>query len=1722
MRTLLMRALLWGVLLLCGTASAERDRFGLGGGGTARVFSTAGSSHKINSHTKLNANANAGTDTLVLLGALPELANTNLVMVIQTTGLSPAPAPGTSTPVDLAVGTTPTVGHWEFAQVKTGGPTSTSLTLTAPLLHSYKSAGAQVVTVPRYGAVTVNANVTVTADKWNGSSGGVLAFLANGPLINNGTIQATGLGLRGAAFVGDANGGCSGSDPGNTGRRGEDVVPDQEDSADNSTNGGGGGSCRGGGGGGGGNGGPGGVGGQNEGDNSGGDGGAALSGSSLSFLTFGGGGGSGHAQSALTTGAGGQGGGIIFIRATSLSGTGSILAHGESALATTGTNVGHGGGAGGTLHLRFTGSGTCDPNKVSAAGGNGAVGVAGPGGGGGGGRVFFQASGGASCIPTTPSGMAGTQGTAPGATTDGAMPNDAATALNHAGTVTLVDTAFTTPGVPDLTPVGPPARTNNPLLRGTTQQGLSEVILYEVTGTTPNLTYTYWGRTASDSLKAFVYSFVPPSSTPGTAYRVAAQAGFLGAYSAIGTEFNFTFDNVPPTTTLTPNGVPPISSATVANFTFTSTETSSYRCALDSTPPLGDAAFGPCPASYSSGALGNGDHRLTVYAIDDAGNQDPNPKSYTWKVDTSVPNTAITGGPVASPPGAPTSSKTAVFTFTGGVTYQCSLDVGPATACGPTQTYTNLDEGAHTLEVTAYSAAGTPDPSPASRAWRVDTLAPDTSFTAVPATDSNSSSALFDYQSPDDSTATFQCSVDGVTFTSTPCPGTGSGSRTFTGLTSGPQQFHVRAIDAAGNVDPSPISHAWRVDLAAPASIQVTSPSAGAVRELTPTIAGTTEAGARVVVTVRLTSSGTTLQTLSTVASSPSGNWSVVPAALDQERYILRARATDAAGNFVESSDVGITVDTVAPARPVLNPDILGEHYTAVPITLDGVLESTVGLNPNTEVTVYVDDLVVLPPATVNASGAWSVTYSPSPADDGFHWVRAMSKDPAGNVSAFSGTLTFHVDRKDPAKPIVAPLGTYVNTQYPVLTGTAELGTSVQVYFGPLPEPVTVSVGPGGQWTYLRTTPLNEGPNTVFVRSTDGAGRFMDSDPVSFIVDVTKPETTILEAPDLRVGDTTAEFRLAWPEALTYECRHIYKTEEEEPGQPEDDEQVFTPCERPPPGPEVDESFIQKSNLRDGSQTLLIRAVDAAGNRDDSPASHTWSISTGAVDTEILEGPVADGGLTNKAEAIFSLWSNKGVVDFECKLEKSINPDNPPPDFAPCPKGPGDDYDVARYEGLPDNIYTLSVRAVFAGERDGIPASLSWKVDRTAPTAPSVTAPRANHPTNQEKPGIQGETPEEGTITLYKDGVFWGTARATGATWSFTPPFDLLSGQYIITATLTDLATNLGPVSAPYTLIVDVDEPVVSILSGPPTLTNVPGYTFQFETSEVLETYECALDTPLFTPCSSPLTRPNIGDGAHTLTIRGKDIAGNLTLESLYVTHSWTSDTKTPDTSIETKPKELSNSVEAVFSFGSFQDRDELEMQYFCSLDGADFVSCNPSEYRLTGLGREDAEETEYVLRVKTRDPASNEDPTPAEFRWKVDLRAPGAPSLSVPRVNDILSVRTPTFQGDADAGTMVSVLVDGVKTGEVRADASGDWRFVPRNELDYGSHTVTLVATDDAGNVSVQSSVVNFVLDPSLEIDARGGGLSCASAGEGGGSSLVLLGLGALVLLVGRRRRAS
>jgi subtilisin-like proprotein convertase family protein len=297
-------------------------------------------------------------------------------------------------------------------------------------------------------------------------------------------------------------------------------------------------------------------------------------------------------------------------------------------------------------------------------------------------------------------------------------------------------------------------------------------------------------------------------------------------------------------------------------------------------------------------------------------------------VDTVAPDTNFGTGPATS-----SNSRSAGFTFGSGDSqayFECRLDGGPWSECAAPKSYSGLADGSHSFEVRAVDGSGNADSSPAAHNWTIDATPPDTAISSAPPGYTALTTASFSFSGSEPG-LTFRCRLDGGG--TTPC----GAPQGYSGLGEGQHSFTVEAVDALGNVDPSPATHTWTVDRTAPA-LRVTSPS-GVTADTTPTVSGVggTSAGDTASVTFRLyrgsAASGSPEQTL-VVPRASNGAWSAVPAALGEGTWSVRAEQSDAAGNVGRSAAASFRVSVpatfvAAPAEEGLA-DALGGRYSVL------------------------------------------------------------------------------------------------------------------------------------------------------------------------------------------------------------------------------------------------------------------------------------------------------------------------------------------------------------------------------------------------------------------------------------------------------------------------------------------------------------------------------------------------------------------------------------------------------------------------------------------------------------------------------------------------------------------------------------------------------------------------------------------------------------------------
>jgi hypothetical protein len=185
--------------------------------------------------------------------------------------------------------------------------------------------------------------------------------------------------------------------------------------------------------------------------------------------------------------------------------------------------------------------------------------------------------------------------------------------------------------------------------------------------------------------------------------------------------------------------------------------------------------------------------------------------------DTDPPETTITFGPTG-----PSGADWAAFSFTSSEspsTFGCSVDGGTFGSCTSPTSVHELSDGAHTFRVRSTDAAGNTDPTPAERTWTIDTDAPDTTITSGPASPTQSLDAVVKFTGSEPGT-TFQCSLDGAAFSGCSSP------KQYGSLGDDVHTFRVRALDDAGNADPSPAEWRWTVDARGP-QLAIEQPTSG-------------------------------------------------------------------------------------------------------------------------------------------------------------------------------------------------------------------------------------------------------------------------------------------------------------------------------------------------------------------------------------------------------------------------------------------------------------------------------------------------------------------------------------------------------------------------------------------------------------------------------------------------------------------------------------------------------------------------------------------------------------------------------------------------------------------------------------------------------------------------------------------------------------------------------
>ncbi|ENT4923864.1 non-fimbrial adhesin SiiE [Salmonella enterica] len=853
------------------------------------------------------------------------------------------------------------------------------------------------------------------------------------------------------------------------------------------------------------------------------------------------------------------------------------------------------------------------------------------------------------------------------------------------------------------------------------------------------------------------------------------------------------------------------------------------------------------------------------------------------------------------------------------------------------------------------------------------------------------------------------------------------------------------------------------------------------------------------------------------------GVWEYIwPTDLVENTYTLTVKATDVAGNTATET-LNFIIDTTL-STPTITLDSADDSGTAndnktnvkTPGFIIGGIDSDV-----TQVVVQVmrdghSEEVEL----TQTNGQWR--FVPGSAwTDGDYTLTVTVKDEAGNIR-HSAPLTVTIDTQITIDHIELvndsgiPDDNLTNNVRPHFQVTVPTDVNVvrlSIDGGKTWFNATQSATPG-VWDYTWLADVGEGKHTLTVEATDKAGN-KTTQQLDFIIDTLLSEPTIVldstddsgtkgdnltnvNKPTFLLGNIDADARYVTVEVQHGGTKEVLTATKDATG---------------------NWSVTPTGTWADGDYTLTVRVEDEAGNEKHS-ASLTVTVDT-QITIDVIE-LVNDNGIpgdnmTNDAHPQFRVTVPGDVNEVSLSIDGGVTWVK-----ATQSATPG----VWNYTWpgtVPDGDYTLNVKAT-DNAGNTVTETLHFTIDTTLSVPVIVlnsaddTGVQGDNMTNSTQPTFALQHIDDDavrvTVSVEHGGVTttFDATKGTGG-WSFTPTGAWADGDYTLSVSVEDKAGNTSH-SASLTVTVDTQIAINNIElvndSGIPNdnLTNNVRPHFQVTVPTDVNVVRLSIDggktwfnaTQSATPGVWDYTwLADVGEGKHTLTVEATDKAGNQTTQKLdFIIDTMLSEPtivldSTDDSG--TKGDNLTNANKPTFILGNI-DADAryvtVEVQYGGTKEVLTATKGATGIWSVTPTGT--WADGDYTLTVRVEDDAGNVKYS-APLTVTVDTQITidvielvndnGIPGDNL--TNDVRPHFRVTVPGDVNE---VRLSIDGGNTW-VRATqgTAGIWDYTWPKDVTDGLHTLTVEATDKAGNKTTQT--LDFTIDtrlstPTITMDSR------------------------------------
>ncbi|EBU8607383.1 Ig-like domain repeat protein, partial [Salmonella enterica subsp. enterica serovar Braenderup] len=925
-------------------------------------------------------------------------------------------------------------------------------------------------------------------------------------------------------------------------------------------------------------------------------------------------------------------------------------------------------------------------------------------------------------------------------------------------------------------------------------------------------------------------------------------------------------------------------------------------------------------------------------------------------------------------------------------------------------------------------------------------------------------------------------------------------------LSEGENSIKVVAVDKAGNKNETTDSIITDTIPPEKPTIELDDSSDSGIKNdnitnsTLPTFIGVAEPGSTVSIYLGL-------KHLGEVIVAKDGTWSyTLTTPLKDGEYNITATATDIAGHTSATANLPFTIDTrisyfSAEIETTNDSGIVGDNVTNnTRPTFTGKTE------PNAIISVINSETGEEVIFKANDKGEWTFNFT-SDSVEGVNNLTFTVEDVAGNKKDFS--FSYVIDTVAPVPPtvsledfVVLPNGIILSgNDLPALVGTAEpKSTILLMRDGKLYD--SIEVDSNGTWNYQFSNKFLQGAYDIEIISQDAAGNKSSTVKYSFTIqtEVVPPKAELDASDDsgakgdwitnkhnaLTLLGTADRFATV---NILIDGKTIGVTTADADG---------------------NWNFDISRNLSDNVYKITVESIDPLGRT--SSVDYQLTIDSFTPIPTVMLHDSADSGV--KGDMITKINTPLFTGMAEANAKVSIYVDGVLSGEAIA----GDDgvWNFQFTTALSDGSHDVTVKVEDIAGNTASSSAYNFQIvtQTQKPTIELVNdtgVDNTDHIINEKNPALTGTAAPYSTVKLYIDGALIAEVRTNkDGRWEYTLKADqgLVDGDHRITASVEDIAGNIAH-SDPFLISVDtaISIPIVSLSPDSDSgvsddnLTNIVKPTLHLKDIDPdiisVQVWDAASDTQIGVATQQPdgswayTFTSDLTEGLHQVYVKVEDIAGNKANSAVF---DFTIDTtvSTPVISLLSKDDtgvtgdNLTNINKPGFAISGVDadaHRVVVQVMHNGVSEEIELSHLNGSWLFIPGNTWADGS---YTLTVKVEDKAGNTNysaPLTVVIDTQIAIDGVELVNDSGVKGDNMTNDDRPHFRVTVPTDVNeVRLSIDGGNSWvQATPGVAGSWEYIWPTDLADGQYTLTVEATDKAGNTVTKT--IDFAVDTTLSV---------------------------------------